>query len=519
MWSRRCSRVQVANALSGALLTAAMLLSACGGGGSSGPPATPTPSPPPTESPRDRYEPGPCKFETPPGERVECGFLTVPEDRSDPSGGTIRLHVAVFKSHNQTPDPDPLVYFSGGPGGSILENLSTVDHFSAALVERDLVLFDQRGVGFSEPALDCQEVTDAAANALRDATSAEVSGERLAAAYAACAQRLRAQGIALDAYNSKQSAADVDDLRQALGYEKWNVLGVSYGTKLALTYMRDFPEGVRSAVLDSTYPLQVDIFAELVPNARRAFDVLFAGCAAHPDCGASYPNLEQALFNVVERLDQQPATATVLDPFTGETIFQATITGDEVLGAIFAAMYSSQFIPYLPRVIALAEQGDYEPIGLILYTPVDLLEQVSSGMYTSVQCHEELVFSSPEVWSANAETYPELRDFVAGDRPFDVCAAWGAGQAGAPENEPVRGDIPTLILAGEYDPITPPDWGRRVSQDLSRSFYFEFPGIGHGAIFSHRCPAGMTQEYLRNPTRAPDSSCIAEMGPPDFSDF
>lgn len=515
-------------------LAAAMacsLGSACDGDGPPTPTATPTitptatvtptetPIPTPTVPPRDRYQSAPCAFEVPAGETADCGYLTVAEHRQRPHEGEIRLHVAVFRSHSSAPAPDPVVYLEGGPGGSSLELVPFVfeDWYEPFLEERDLVLFDQRGVGYSEPALDCPEVRDALERAIREDLRAAQSADLGVSAHRACRDRLAGEGVALDAYNSKESAADLEELRQALGYEKWNVFGISYGTKLALTYMRDFPQGVRSVVLDSTYPLQVDGSAEFVPNVRRAFEKLFAGCAAHPDCGPRYPNLERALFEAARRLNATPASVAVIDVETGEPLFEASVTGDELLVTVFQALYSEDLIRDLPLGIALAEEGNYNFVGYMLGIALFNEQFFSPGMHVSVQCNEEVSFSSRATVEASARPYPALKDFVEGDPTFGICGAWGAGKAAPEENRAVTSTVPTLIFAGEYDPITPPAWGRLVNDDLESSFFFEFPGVGHGAMNAGDCPSSIAFAFLRRPAVQPDASCIAGMGPPNFA--
>jgi pimeloyl-ACP methyl ester carboxylesterase len=223
-----------------------------------------------------------CDFIVPGGRDVTCGYLTVPEDRTQPDGAAVRLHVAVFLSESGNPAPDPVVYLEGGPGGEPLETLifTFEDYFAPYLTERDVIIFDQRGTGLSEPSLACPELVEASLEYLDDVLSDEEEADVYLGAMTDCRERLLADGVNLAAYNSRENAADLNDLRIALGYDEWNLYGISYGTKLALTTMRDFPEGIRSVVLDSAYPLQTSLIIDVPANMDRAFDTLFAGCAA-----------------------------------------------------------------------------------------------------------------------------------------------------------------------------------------------------------------------------------------------
>lgn len=193
---------------------------------------TPTPTPTPTSVPTWSFQPAACEFEVPVGEVVECGYLTVPEDHSRPDGDTIRLHVAVVRSHSPYPELDPIVYLAGGPGEKALATIPLVffDQFSPFIENREIIIFDQRGVGFSQPALDCPEATGLFYELLDKDLSVAEEDSLVVEAASSCHQRLLDEGVNLEAFTTVQSAADVAVLREALGYDEWNLYGVSYGT-------------------------------------------------------------------------------------------------------------------------------------------------------------------------------------------------------------------------------------------------------------------------------------------------
>ena len=441
------------------------------------------------------FERSSCRFRIPAGVKVECGFLVVPENHSKPAGRTIRLHVAIFSTESDNPAPDPIVYLSGGPGQSPLKMAQfAFDVFTPFLANRDLILLDQRGVGYSEPALDCHELLELAyQTAQEDLPLDEMATLTTEAA----------------AYTSAQSAADLNDLRLALGYEEWNLYGVSYGTKLALTTMRDYPDGIRSVVLDSTYPLQVNLYAEVPANATRAFNVFFDSCAADAACGSAYPDLETVFFDLVQELNDTPVNVpiAVVNRFTLERIDSALIDGNRMVEMLFQSLYISEIIPLLPAMIFGVSDGDLELLGFIAEGYISGIEFSSEGMYFSVQCGEEVPFGSPEEGAAAGEVYPQVQDWVDSDPFSTICLSWGAGKADPIENEPVVSDIRTLILAGEFDPITPPAWGELVAESLSNSFYFEFPDVGHGVSRSGPCALGITLGFFDDPTIEPDGGC------------
>jgi len=465
---------------------------------------------------RAEFESAECRFEIPFGQTVECGYLTVPEDRSQPDGPTIRLHVAIFKSHSDSPAPDPIVYLEGGPGGKALESVPFTfnERFDPFLANRDLIMFDQRGVGYSEPALDCPEVIDLTYDILDQDLSLEESVALSNEAICSCHDRLVSEGVNLAAYNSAESAADLNDLRLALGYEEWNLFGISYGTRLALTAMRDFPEGIRSVILDSSYPLQINLYTEIPANFDRALNVLLDGCMADSTCRQAYPELENVFYELVDELNDSPATFSVTQPLTDET-YDVLMNGDGLIGFVFQSLYSTEIIPWLPKILFDVRDGIYDTLAILVGSFLADVEFMSDGMYYSVQCGEEVHFSTPEELAAACEAYPELEGFCYGISA--ICDTWGAKEADPIENEPVSSDIPTLVLAGQYDPITPPAWGEMVAETLSNRFYFEFPGVGHGAsVCGEECPLSIALAFLDDPTTVLDGACVAAMSGPDF---
>ncbi|MBN1936627.1 MAG: alpha/beta fold hydrolase [Anaerolineae bacterium] len=523
-----------------ALVGALLALTACGTPAPSPATALPaiTPTPRPTPTPEfistARFEPAPCPFVLPEGyiqgENVDCGWLIVPENRNMLPSRAIRLAVGIFHPAGGATRADPIIYLSGGPGGSALELIRyQFEEFFAPVMEgarRDLILFDQRGVGVSRPALDCPNV-DVLMRDLSERvrnghpTSEQETGDLVLAAYLACGENLR-RVADLAAYNSAASAADVNDLRLALGYggtlrsNVVNLWGASYGTRLALTVMRDHPEGLRSVVLDSVYPPDVDLYVEAPANFGRSLDLLFDSCAANPVCDEAYPDLHTVFFDTVERLNAAPVTRTITDTLTGAD-YATLFDGDALLGFVFQILYETEFKYLLPELIYDTSQDDFDALDRIRGALLAQRAATSPGMMFSVQCHEEVSFSSPKVFDAALTQYPEFAGLferaAAGGLAYRVCAGWGAGQADTIENQPVASDVPALVLAGESDPVTPPAWGRRAAETLSNSYFFEYPGVGHGAS-AQDCGRKMMLAFLDNPAVAPDDGCIAGMERP-----
>ncbi len=461
-----------------------------------------------------RFEFADCPFPVPPGEGVECGYLIVPEDRTDPASRTIRLAVAILRSKSDHPAPDPVIYLEGGPGGYPLA-FPELWYDSPIRDSRDLILLDQRGTGYSEPPMDCPEIDQLVLDTLDDQLGDEEELKQNTITALKCRDRLAAEGVNLAAYNSIENAADVADLRIVLGIETWNLYGISYGTRLALTIMRDHPAGVRSVVLDSVYPPEVEAYADLLPDGLRAFQALFDGCAADTECSTAYPQLEQVFYDLLPQLNADPPLVTVEHPFR-EGTYDFLLTGDALIEAMFGALYATEVIPYLPALLYQVHNGDPDlmvNLAMLLAVQGDF---IAEGMYYSVECNEEIPFNPSGDVLESLQDYPEFTSFIVNGVGYEICAGWGAGTAAAIENEPVQSDIPTLILSGEYDPITPPAWGQITADNLSQSYFYEFPGMGHGVSVSGTCPQGIMMDFIADPSTAPDTACREKMKPPDF---
>jgi pimeloyl-ACP methyl ester carboxylesterase len=436
----------------------------------------------------------------------------VPENRAESSGRKIRLAVAVLKSRSANPEPDPVIFLSGGPGSGALYGVANWRN-SSLREHRDLILFDQRGSGYSQPDLRCPEIFSAGAEMERQSLSVDERVAREVEAAADCRGRLIGEGIELGAYNSAASAADLNDLRLALGLEQWNLYGLSYGGRLALTAMRDYPEGIRSAVLDSPRTPIVNDFEVSAADKDRVFQTLFAGCAADPPCAAAYPDLEGVFEELVRRLNEKPAAIMAPDPETGG-LQEATFTGDDLVGGLFNAMYDTAMIPYLPLAGYQIHAGNYDVLEG-LSAALGPSSTFSQGMFYSVLCYEEMPFNDPEAIRESREAYPLLKGYLAADSLAAICGIWGSGEAGAIEASPVVSDIPTLVMVGEYDPIHPRHWGQAAVETLSRGLLVEFPGVGHGASFGP-CQGRIRDSFIENPAVAPDTSCTATMTGPAF---
>jgi pimeloyl-ACP methyl ester carboxylesterase len=223
----------------------------------------------------------------------------------------------------------------------------------------------------------------------------------------------------------------------------------------------------------------------------------------------------------VDSLNANPVEIQFADDRSGKTL-KAMVDGDTMVGLFFQGLYITQAIPLMPKAIYSANNGVYNFLSAMLSIQLSQLDYISYGMYYSVQCSEEYPFDTPEtVMAMLKQLPPQLVGFarrgLVDPIQFSVCQMWGTKPPAPIENQPVTSDVPTLVMSGEYDPITPPDYGKAAAATLKNSFFFQFPGLGHGTIPSDVCPRSIALAFVDNPTAKPDAACIASMREPSFS--
>ena len=477
-----------------------------------------------------------CPFDATDG--VTCGTLTVLEDRANPNGLTLDLFVTVVPARNGNPLPDPVIYLEGGPGGAAtLATYSWLDH--PLLENRDLIILDQRGNGFSLPSLNCWEYED----------ETYLEDEDSYAADQACYDRLWEEGNNLNAYNSIHNAADVADLITAMGYQQANLYGISYGTRLALSTLRDYPELVRTAVIDSVFPPEVDVAYTAISTSWEAIDQLLITCEQDATCNEAYPTLRDDLYYLVEEWNAEPIEFTYIDDYDEEV--PMTLSGDDVLDTLFQALYDGSVIPMLPLGIdylVYAETEDDLVNGYDLiqgyYTPevwdgtdddedypydpiaeADFLIEFqdeygdigdSEGMFNSVHCGEEYPYADYDGALDEIESYVDAPDFLydwlynAAASDLDWCSIWAVEPADAVESMPVQSDLPILLVSGRLDPVTPPSFAESAQETLTNSQHLVIENGGHGASGSVGCAATLITAFMNDPMAKLDTACISE---------
>ena len=450
-----------------------------------------------------------CKCERPEFPRITaivddalCGFISVFEDRESKSGRKIDLNVMLLPATTSVVKPDPIFFLAGGPGQSAVD----VGPYLFAVLrdlrkKRDIVLIDQRGTGDSN-SLSCVEESLYLENF--DLTVAEVMAKQVDE-QRICLQRLDADPAL---YTTPIAMDDLNEVREILGYQKINLLGGSYGTRAALVYMRRHPYAVRSAILDGVVPLTMAVPANIAVDAQSSFELLLVDCQAQPACAAAFPSLELHFRELVQRHRDEVIEVSVAHPRTGERV-KGKIDPLIFSRLVHAIMYERTMTSLLPLAIEEAYNGNLEPLGTLGYALGGEGPLVSLGMMASVLCAEDMTLVNEPHNSKDFDNqlYRLLKP---------ICEFWPKGSIPERYFEAVSSDIPTLLLSGKLDPVTPPKYGWEAAATLSNSKHIVVAGVGHGVMIQG-CVPGILSDFFDKPNpKEVKAACTTNLVRPDF---
>ena len=453
------------------------------------------------------------------GPGFACGYLTVPENRARPSGRSVRIPVARLRAQSSSPKQDPIVFLAGGPGGSGLLEQSAATGWNA---ERDVIFISQRGTLKAHPFLSCPEIDEFSARSAQLVMTEPSTSGASGSATRSCRDRHAGDGWDLSAFNTTENAADVADLRTALGIAEWNVYGVSYGTNLALQLLRDHPEGIRTMVLDGVVPPQVKSVEVDWIAAARGYQALFDACANDRACSNAFPNARAEFTRLVNDLTQRPRTIPVKDPRSGRMI-DVVVDGFKLANLVVRASSDADLRVQIPAIVHNLAAGDGTKAAAALVPSSGPIGLFGYGLALGVQCREYVPLTSQEQMGAEGKkALPDLPDAVLSLLPqtpyvFSDCAAWNVLPAKRNLSIPARRDIPVLLVSGAFDGITPPSFAEIAASTLPNSRQLVFPGAGH-AVFSSSpgCFAKIMGNFLDRPSGF-DRSCLEDEQIPPFA--
>ncbi len=441
---------------------------------------------------------------------IVCGYVSVPEEHTNPDNPkTIRLAVVIYYGPTTANNRLPLVMEQGGPGGSTLYLFGNSTSFLVPqlALSRDIVLIEQRGTRFSQPFLYCDEIEYFLLDTLDDPAGYEDVFEKQDAVQR-CYDRLKSEGVNLGAYNSVENAHDIAYVTAALGYDKFDFYGVSYGALLGQHLLKWHPDRLRSVVLDSVVPMATNWIVEAPRSANRAFQQIFAACGADFQCNSQYPQLEETFLSTVLDLNAHPQLMVI----TSDTRFvNVRLTGDLFIRVLYDALYRDS--GSIPKLITLAANGQFETLkSQVVPNAVESLA-VTNGMYASTMCAEDGDYTAHDYDLTGLHS--NVARVIAGTADNDLlelCPVWQVPPLTVEVDEPVVSDVPTLLLSGTFDPITPTTFAAEVAASLSRSTLLVFPNQAHGLLFHSDCARRITSQFVSDPTATLDVTCIARAG-------
>jgi pimeloyl-ACP methyl ester carboxylesterase len=468
----------------------------------------------PSGEPAAHFETAPCPktpHPIPALKSARCGYLVVPEDRKHPNGRTIRNAVAILPAKSNHPKPDPIVFMTGGPGAAaILDIPFLVD--AGINRNRELIVMAQRGTLYDKPDLYCPELDHFYARQVSMVFDAPSTGARQAVAARACHDRLVRRGTEPAAYNTTENTADFAELRQALGVKEWNVYGYSYGSDLALSFMRDHPEGIRSVTIDSVVPPNIVSLPWTWSSAREGITTIFKACEAQPSCNRHYPHLLPTFISEVRKLEAHPMVRRVRPPQGGPPV-KVVLDGGTLVNMLVGNVPRW---PEVPAAITELAEGDphrfLEARAAGAVVPED--PEQALGMTESFICQEWEPYGGPAaILRAGRQVFPTFPASVlvnAPQLPFlkELCREWKVPKAPASQRVRVHGDIPTLVVSGAVDSKTGAKWGRYAARSLGKSTYVRIDNVAHWVIVQSPCAQRIFQSFLSRPT-GPQTACAA----------
>ena len=447
--------------------------------------------------------------------QAQCATLQVPENPGAPGGRRIGLNIAWLPVVKGSGSGDPVFFLAGGPGQAATEHAATVDAtLREVRKQRDVILVDQRGTGKSNP-LACvgPDGKELPADGLERLDATDPGA---VASYARrCAQALAGKADPRY-YTTTEAVRDLEAVRVALGVASINLVGVSYGTRVAQQYAATYPKHTRAIVLDGVVPNELVVGGEFAHTFENALALQTAQCRKVPACRQRFAtDMRAQLRNVMAKLDAAPVEVEYRDPGTGESL-RDTLTADTVTGLAFMFSYAPQSAALLPLVIDEADQGRYGPLMSLAQLMTQSVDgQMSRGMQWSVVCAEDADRSSDDASADATVLGAEVARMF-----FAACPAWPTGKRPANFNSPLRSTVPALLLSGELDPVTPPRYGERVLAGLGNGRHLVLRGQGHNVGATGCMPKLLGQFIETADAKALDVKCLETLTyVPPFTTF
>ena len=432
--------------------------------------------------------------------KAECSYLSVPQNYAEPAGRQLKLHIALIASSARKPQADPAVYLAGGPGQSASESFGQMaGGFHEILKARHVLLVDQRGTGLSH-ALKCDMPEDASL-----VTPDEPAVRKLVR------DCLSKQDVDPRFFTTTDATKDLESLRVAIGAPQLNLVGFSYGTRVAQQFAMHFPKSTRSLILDGVAPNQLILGSEHAQALDDALAKQFARCAADKVCFERFGDPAKTLTELVADLTANPREIEIGDPLTGKPSKLPLGIGALQGMARFYA-YASETSALVPLLMDEAKHG--RPQAMLAQSEMagkNLGDAMSHGMQLSVLCSEDNEFLKFDPSNAQRLLGNEMQEILQVQ-----CQEWPKGERPKDFFQPLTGAVPTLLISGEFDPVTPARYGDLVLKGLSNAQHIIVPAQGHINL-GRGCIPKLAGEFMS--ALAPknlDTKCVKKIQPAPF---
>lgn len=407
-----------------------------------------------------------------PGTKARCGTMLRPENPADPDSSEIEIRVAVVPALNLAPAADPFVPIAGGPGqGSVELYLSISGVLEGVRRNRDILLVDQRGTGESSR-MDCPIDDDALL------FETEFAMDDVLQYTEECLESLPHDPRY---FTTSVAVTDLEAIREALGYTQLNLYGVSYGSRVAQHFARQYPGSTRTVTIDGVVPPEISLGPEIATESQKSVDKILARCMEDAGCSAAFPAIDETFARVVEALREAPVDALVPHPNTGR-LEEVPFGAGQFAGAVRLLVYSPNTIALLPLFIHEAGQGNYTPLASqFMLTTLAMRDALSVGMHNAVMCTEDVPFLDETLIDYDAIESSYMGTFQL-EMLRGMCEIWPAGPIDDGFKTPIESELPFLLLSGDADPITPPRYAEMAAAGLGNATHLVGKHQGHGQI-------------------------------------
>jgi pimeloyl-ACP methyl ester carboxylesterase len=441
-----------------------------------------------------KIEPCACAFKADSSHKERCAYLIVPENRNKPNGKTIKLPFIIVESNNPNKHNDPVLYTAGGPGASSLHGVTFV-HNRQFLKDRDYIAFEQRGTGFAIPTLSCDGMAEAVKAAYRKDLPLD---SMVVEAAKKCRKELLATGVDLDAYNTIENAADIEDLRRALNIDSINLVGISYSGGLMMTVMRNFPQHIRSVTLDSPLPGFVNYEEDALFNIKIAFERIFSNCDRDSTDKTLYGHIKGRFQQYFTSIGNKVFTLKYLENGTKDSI-TIKYRRSELLDFLVNELSSNRELKHVPYVINQVIAGKQQQYMTAYFDDIFGAGNTNTlGMRFSMYCSEQIDYADQALIDKQNEIFPYLAGYRFNNVSHPICDCWKVKPVDKIAKTPVYSNIPTLLSTADTDPYCP-FYVDIINHYMPNSQRLRFVDKTHGPLLNTRYGDELLAKFLANP--------------------